>query len=215
MQEEHSMLTKRQDQIIRYGCPECGSPYNIVFSDRYGIVYECSNKDCPTQGLRIPHAKAARKCPSSEKEIAKAERHREHLRGLRECESAIKKIEADVQHLKMQSKKRLEHLEKCRTAYQEARDLKLFKRGKRVYDATKPYLVLTPQEKLVPIFNIRSKRRVKTMLSAHLYFAREDYKVTMEAIRADKSALREKREAVRDLKKIIEREEKKARRAKK
>lgn len=198
-----AMLTERQSQIMRYGCPECGEPYNIVFSDRDGTCFECANKECKKYGIRVPEDKASANCPKKEKDIVAVEQMRLDTRDLRRTESDIKRLQESILNLKHRSVEEQDALNAWRKAYNEAKSLKLFKKGSRVYDENRPYLLFTPEGNLFRIKNIRSKRKAKTMCSAHLYFAREKFVKTMEEIANYRAGLRERKEMRRRLRLVL------------
>jgi len=202
------MLTDRQSQIVRYGCPKCGEPYTVIFSDKDGVVFECQDDDCEMKGVRIPFKKAAAKCPTSESAIKRQEQLRTDKGNLRVAEGSVKYLREKLARKIATSRADQSYMDKCRLAYKEARKLKIFKKGKRIYDENHPYLLLCPDGTLFQVKNISTKRKANTMLSAMLWFARQQFNYTLSEIVITRERLHKSLDDVRSLRDAVQRAEK-------
>ena len=94
-------------------------------------------------------------------------------------------------------------MRRMKTAYNAVRDLKLFdKKGKRIYTKAHPFVVEFPEFNEMDrasVYNIRTKRRVKTMLLAAWWCAKYNYSYSIDTLADERKSIKEDRRKLRSL----------------
>ena len=200
---DNLLLTKRQNEIVDFGCPVCGAVYNVIISDKEGVLFQCSNEKCKSGNPRITLAKASKKCSKSAVVIEDVRALRRKDKEIARLKRSIESTQSCIDYIKNGSGSEQERMLRLKAAYNAVRDLKLFdKKGNRIYNKSNPFLVEFPEFNDVDrafVYNIRTKRKVKTMLLAAWWCAKYGYSCSMEALADERKSIRADRRKLRSL----------------
>ena len=189
------LITDREEEIVRFGCPVCGAMYDIRVSNVEDTKFQCHNPNCPSgrPGVTFPEADAA--CPKgkNKKAIDIVCRRREIGEKLAEASKDIEYYSGAFICLKEDATSYGKRARKCKIAYYNFRKFKLFdEEGRRLYDKTAPYVVAHPHGgSQWYVWNIRSKRAVFAKLAARWVMAKEELNRSLAEIRNMRKMIKE------------------------
>ena len=200
---KNPLLTKRENEIVDFGCPVCGAVYNIIISDKEGVLFQCSNEKCKSGNPRITLANASKKCPRSAEVIEDVCDLRQKDKEIANIKRSIECTQSCIDNIKNGSGSEQDRMLRLKAAYKTVRDLKLFdKNGNRIYDKHNPFIAKFPKFNDVDmafVYNIRTKRKVKTMLLAAWWCAKYNYSCSMESLADNRKSIRSDRRKLRSL----------------
>lgn len=187
----------RASQIMEFGCPICGAAYDVIYSNKEGTLFQCSNKECKSGRPRIPFDKASKKCPKSAALIELVIDLRQKGKEINALQKAIASTQSIIDTIKNSSGREQHRMRRMKTAYNAVRDLKLFdKEGNRTYTKDNPFVVEFPEFNDVDraiVYNIRTKRKVKTMLLAAWWCAKYNYSSSIDALADERKSIQKDR----------------------
>ncbi len=182
-----NLISDRENEIIKFGCPVCGAMYDIRISDVEDTKFQCHNPNCPSGRPFVTSAEADSACPKGESRSAIdiVCRRRDISEKLAEASKQIEYNRGGLEYLKKETTSYGKRTSECKTAYYNFRKFKLFdENGRRLYTKTTPYVVTHPHGGCKwNVWNIRSKRAVLAKLAARWVMAKEEFNMRLEDIR--------------------------------
>lgn len=166
-------------EIQNGGCPYCGNPeVDIIVSacDNVEPHLRCPEKGCPSEGREIPVSEVQGLRLPQPYDSLLTEKFRLGKR-IKEVRGSYNLLQDMIRDCKRDvCKKCSDYCLVCKKKYDEVKNLQLFdKEGNRLYNRVKPYVMVDPKhERLLAIWSVNSKRRVKALLSSRWFVARED-----------------------------------------